>query len=133
MYVCIVYCYLICTTVVSEPKDVTVCKGEHEATFTCVLDGSISSNDVQWYRLLKDTGTTGMVDLDDDHIIIFTRTGNTLTSSLTVTNARLYTGYYWIRLPTDDVCNVSLTVLDAESTYVNRIYCNCMYIRIHFE
>ena len=110
-----------------------MCKGEQKITFTCVLDSSISSNDVQWYRLLKDTGTTGMVDPDNDHTPLFSRTENTLISSLTVTNAGQYTGYYWIKLPTDDVCNVSLTVLDAESMYVNRIHCNCMYIHIHFE
>ena len=115
MYIATVYCYLICTTVISEPKDVTVCKGKQNTTFTCVLDSSISSDDVQWYRLIKDTGTTGMVDPDVDHTTLFTCTENTLNSSLTVTNARQYTGYYWIRLPTDDVCNVSLTVLDAES------------------
>ena len=116
-YVCNVYCYLICATVISEPKDVTVCKGEQETTFTCVLDSNISSNNVQWYRLIKDTGTTVMVDPDDDHLIIFTRTGNALTSSLIVTNARQCAGYYWIRLPSVNVCNVSLTVLDAESMY----------------
>ena len=99
------------------------------------MDSSISSDDVQWYRLLTDTGTacTVMVDPDNDHTTLFARTENALTSSLTITNARQYAGYYWIRLPTDDVCNVSLTVLDAESMYVNRIHCNCMYIRIHFE
>ena len=96
-----------------------MCKGEQETTFSCELDSSISSSKVQWYRLIKDTGTTGMVDLgDDDHTHLFTRTGNTLTSSLTITNARIsHTGYYWIRLTTVNVCNVSLTVLDAESMY----------------
>ena len=116
MYVYTVYSYLTCTTVIKEPVDVTLCKGEQIAIFTCVLDGTINSNDVQWHRLIKDTGTTGMVNLSNDHYTTaFTRTGNTLTNSLTVTNARQYAGYYWITLPNDDVCNVSLTVLDAES------------------
>ena len=116
MYVCTVYCNLICTTVISKPKDVTVCKGEQKPTFSCVLDSNISSNDVEWYRLIiKDTGTTGKVYPDDDHITLFTCSENKLNSSLTVTNARQYTGYYWIRLPSVNVCNVSLTVLDKES------------------
>ena len=62
-----------------------------------------------------------MVDPDDDHITTSTDTGNTINSSLTITNAiKSYTGYYWVRLPSDDVCNVSITVL--EGVYV--CYCN---------
>ena len=102
-------------TVIREPDDVTIlCKGR-STTFTCVLDGSISSGDVQWYRILKDTGTTGIVDPNDYRITILAYSGYT-SSSLTITNTRKsYAGYYWIRLPSDDVCNVSLTVLDGES------------------
>ena len=47
-------------TVISEPDDITVCEGE-EAVFTCILDttnNNINSDDVQWYRLVKDTGIT---------------------------------------------------------------------------
>ena len=113
----LLYTYL-CITVISEPDDVTVCEGE-STTFTCVLDSSISSDDVQWYRLLKDTGTTEMIDPQDSNIHFTTSTiNNTLTSNLTITNAiKSYTGYYWIRLPSsDDVCNVSLTV--TTSMYV---------------
>ena len=96
------------TTVISEPDDVTVCEGR-STMFTCVLDSSISS-DVQWYRLIEDTGTTEMVDPQDSNIH-FT---NSTTSNLTITNAtKSYTGYYWVRLPFDDVCNVSLTVLTS--------------------
>ena len=95
-----------------------MCEGEL-TTFTCVLDSSISSDDVQWYRLLKNTSTTEMVDPDDEHVTVFNYTGNTLTSSLTITNAlRSYIGYYWVGLLSDDVCNVSLSVLDAESMYI---------------
>ena len=103
-------------TVISEPDDVTVCEGG-STTFTCVLqDNNISSNDVQWYRLLRDTGTSEMVDIMD----VLNHTNNSLTTSLTITNTiKSYTGYYWVRLPSDDVCNVSLTVLT--STYI------CMY------
>ena len=88
--------------VISEPHDVTVCEGR-STTFSCVLDSSITSDDVQWYSFIKDTSTTSMVDQQ--------RVSNTLTSSFTITDARIsHTGYYWVRLPSDDVCNVSLTV-----------------------
>ena len=103
--------------VISEPEDVTICEGK-EAVFSCVLNrnSNISIEDIQWYRLIQDTSTTEMINPDGGNIAIYTHTGNTLTSSLTITNARKsYTGYYWIRLPSDDVCNVSLTV--GTSTY----------------
>ena len=103
------YCCKIFITVISEPDDDTICEGR-ATTFTCVLNSSISSGDVQWYRLVGDTGTTVMVDPDDDQSI--TVSTHTINSSLTITNARIsHTGYYWIRLQSDDVCNVSLTVL----------------------
>ena len=107
-------CISIFSTVISEPDDVTVCEGR-SATFTCVLDSSISSDDVQWYRLLKDTGTTEMVDPQGSNIHLTTSTiNNAISSSLTITNAiKSYTGYYWIRLSSDDVCNVSLTVVTS--------------------
>ena len=76
------------------------------------MDSSISSDDVQWYRLIMDNSTTVMVDPQDSNIY-FTNstTNNTLTSSLTITNAvKSYTGYYWVRLPSVNVCNVSFTV-----------------------
>ena len=99
------------TIVISEPDDVTICEGG-STTFTCVVNSSISSDDVQWYRLIMDTSTTVMVDPQDSNIQFTTSTtNNILTSSLTITNAvKSYTGYYWVRLPSDDVCNVSLTV-----------------------
>ena len=103
------------TIVISEPDDVTICEGG-STIFTCVLDSSISSDDVQWYRLIMDTSTTVMVDPQDSNIQFTTSTtNNTSTSSLTITNAvKSYTGYYWVRLPSDDdVCNVSLTVVTS--------------------
>ena len=117
MYICT---YVICfySTVISEPADVTVCEGR-STSFTCVLNSSIGSNDVQWYRLLKDTGITEMADPKGSNIHLTTSTiNNTLTSNLTITNAiESYTGYYWIRLPSDDVCNVSLTVATSMCMY----------------
>ena len=105
------YVFLL-VTVTRQPDDVTICKGG-STTFTCVLDGSISSDDVQWYRLIMDNSTTVMVDQQDSNIQFNTSTtNNTLNSSLTITNAvKSYTGYYWVRLPSDyDICNVSLIV-----------------------
>ena len=70
-----------------------------------------------------------MVDPDDDQsITISTHTGNTINSSLTIINAtKSYTGYYWVRLPFGDVCNVSLIIL--ESVYV----CYCYKLITYFE
>ena len=99
------------TIVVREPNDTTICEGE-ETTLTCLLtttDSSIHSSDVQWYRLLEDTGTTEMVDQNDITIAI---SDNNLSTTLTITNARIsHTGYYWVGIPSFDVCNVSLTVV----------------------
>ena len=112
---------LISTTVISKPDDVTVCEGR-STTFTCVLNSSISSDDVQWYRLVKDTSTTVMID-PDEHFTISTHTRNTTNSSLMITNAiKYYTGYYWVGTSSVNVCNASLTV--TASTYVERIYYN---------
>ena len=105
----------ISTTVISEPDDVTVYEGRSKI-LTCVLNSNIGG-DVQWYRYIMDTGTTVMVDQYDDQI------GNTLTSSLTITNAeKFYTGYYWVKLPSgDNVCNTSVTVIEGTCMYVNSI------------
>ena len=107
--------YFISTTVISKPDDVTVCEGKEEAVLTCVLNitnNNINSDDVQWYRLVKDTGITEMVDQQGSNIHFTTSTiNNTLTSQLTITSAvRSHTGYYWVGTPSFNVCNVSLTV-----------------------
>ena len=83
--------------------------------FTCVLNttnNNINSSDVQWYRLVKDTGITEMVDQQDGNIHFTTSTiNNTLTSQLTITNAvKSHTGYYWVGTPSSNVCNASLIV-----------------------
>ena len=105
----------VATVVLSPPNDVTICEGRR-AVFTCkftTTDTNISIDDVQWYRLMKDTSTTVMVESQDSNIHLSTSNiNNTLTSSLTITSTtKSYAGYYWVRLPSDDdVCNVSLTV-----------------------
>ena len=105
---------LFFTIVISEPDDVTVCEGK-EVVFTCVLNttnNNINSGNVQWYRLVKDTGITEMVDQQDSNIHFTTSTiNNTLTSQLNITSAEIsHTGYYWVGTPSFKVCNVSLTV-----------------------
>ena len=96
--------------------------------FTCVLNSSIRSDDVQWYRFIKDTSTTVMVDTDGDNINFVTNTDeDTTSSSLTITNViKSYAGYFWVGTPSLNVCNASLTILT--STYVCKKLRMCMYI-----
>ena len=112
MYICSYM--LISAAVISEPDDVTVCEGR-STTFTCVLNSSISSGDAQWYRMLKDTGTTGRVNTwRDDMLVVPLTINNSFTTTLHIFNARIsYTGYYWVSSPVGDVCNVSFTVLTS--------------------
>ena len=108
---------------ISEPDDVTKCEGR-EAVFSCVLsrNSSIHSEDIQWFRLMQNTGTTEMINSSEENIAIVTHTGNTVNSSLTITNVRQsYTGYYWVRLPSYDVCNVSLTVTTSMHMLINDV------------
>ena len=104
----------ISTTVIRKSDDVTICEGKG-VTFSCMLnttDASLNNTDVQWYRFIPDTNTAKMVDPQGNSFHFTTSTiNNTLTSNLTITNARRsHTGYYWVRLPSGDVCNVSLTL-----------------------
>ena len=102
------------STVIDEPDDVTVCEGR-EVVLTCVLNSNIRSDDVQWYRLIKDTGATEMVDPDGANINFVTDTiGNATRSSLTISNViKSYTGYFWVVTPSLNVCNASLIVLPS--------------------
>ena len=106
------------TIVLSQPDDVTICEGRG-AVFTCVLNNSTSSDDVQWYRFIKDTSTTEMVDPNGENINFLTHTNGSTNSLLTITNARKsYTGYFWVRTPSLNVCNASLTVETSMFVYV---------------
>ena len=104
---------------ISQPDDVTICEGKG-AVFTCVLNSNIRSDDVQWYRFIKDTSTTERVDPNGGNINFLTSTiGSTTSSSLTITNVRKsYTGYFWVGTPSLNVCNASLTVLTSAYVYV---------------
>ena len=108
---------------ISEPDDVTVCEGEG-AVFTCILNSNIRSDDVQWYRFIKDTSTTETVNPNGENINFLTRTnGSTINSSLNITNAiKSYTGYFWVGTPSLIICNASLTV--TASMYV------CSYVDV---
>ena len=102
----------ISTTVISQPDDATICEGEG-AVFTCVLNSNIRSDDVQWYRFIKDTSITVMVDPNGENINFLNQTsGNTTSTSLTITNAIIsFTGYFWVETSSLNFCNTSLTVL----------------------
>ena len=85
--------------------------------FTCVLEANISnsnikSDDLRWYRLIKDTSTEEGVNQSSNIHFTTSTINSTWTINLTISNAiTSYTGYYWVRLPPDDdVCNVSVTV-----------------------
>ena len=111
----------ISTTVISEPDDATICDGEG-AVFTCVLNSNISSDDVQWYRFIKDTSTAVMVD-PNITITIMNQTTESTNSSLTITNAiKSYTGYFWVGTPSRNVCNASLTVGTSMLVYYVATY-----------
>ena len=122
MYECS-YTQCFSATVISEPDNVTIiCEGK-STLFTCVLDSSISRDDVQWYRLLKDTGTTERIGRLNDFTVVPIANNNSFTTRLYIFNAiKSYTGYYWVRLSSDNVCSVSLTV--TTSMYIH----NIMYI-----
>ena len=106
------------TVVIGEPDNVTVCEGR-SATFTCVLDSSITSGDLQWYRLLKDSNSSEMVAQGNNIYFTNFTINNILNTTLNITNAiKSYTGYYWVGTTSLNVCNVSLTVATSMYVYV---------------
>ena len=130
------YTYDFCLyTVISEPDDVTVCEGTASTTLSCILNGSITSDDVQWYRLVKDTNTTqNVLAAGDDFVDVPVADQNKLTTTLYIFNAtKSYTGYYWVRLPSDDVCNTSFTVsigMFALHVCMHNCVYYCTYIHV---
>ena len=114
---------------ISEPYDVTICEGKSK-NITCTLNkigGKIDLMEVQWYRFIKDASKKERVYPSGGNISFIRSTINntTVTTSLTITNAKIsYTGYYWVGPLdnyTDDCKNISLTV--TTSTYVYAICC----------
>ena len=98
---------------ITEPDDAIECEGE-EVVFTCELNSNIEDDDVQWYGFMKNTSTTKLIPAGDN-IAVRTHTGNTISSTLTITDTRKsYAGYYWVGTPSFNVCNVSLTVTTSK-------------------
>ena len=99
------------TTVISEPDDVIVCEGR-STTFTCVLNGSISSDDVQWYRLINNTSTTERVEHhESDTSVVSVSNQSNFTTTVYITNTiKSYAGFYWVGTLLFNVCSASLTV-----------------------
>ena len=133
------YTYDFCLyTVISEPGDVTVCEGTASALLSCVLNGNISSDDVQWYRLVKGTNTAQRVsNAGDDFVDVPIPSQNSLTTTVYIFNVRKsFTGYYWVRLPLGSVCNTSFTVVTGMFglncyTYICIIVYNTVRTYIH--
>ena len=103
--------------VISQPDDVTICEG-NGAVSTCIFESNERIYDVQWYRSIKDTSITEMVDPNGENINFLadtSATGNTTNSTLIITNARKsYSGYFWVGTPFLNVCNASLTVTTSK-------------------
>ena len=98
---------------------ITTCQG-WQVVYTCELNSNIRSDDVQWYRFIKDTSTTVMVDPNGANINVNT-SGDTI---LTVANAqKSYDGYYWVAVGSEIFCNASFTT--TTSMYV------CMRIKFY--
>ena len=77
-------------------------------------DSNIKEDDVRWYRFIKDNNNTMKEINQQDGNMTHTSTtiNDALLISLTITNAiKSYTGYYWVRISSNNVCNVSLTVI----------------------
>ena len=77
---------------------------------------NITSDDVQWYRLIKNTSTTVMVVSNGGNFNIMNHSNESITSSsLTITNViKSYTGYFWVGTSSLNVCNASLTVTTSK-------------------
>ena len=91
------------------------------------MNGSIDSDDVEWYRLVKGTKTVRRIlNARDDFIDVPIPSQNSFTTILYIYNARKpFTGYYWVRSPLGDVCNTSFTVSTGMFALHVRI-CNCV-------
>ena len=128
--VCINTYLYISAVVISAPNDATVCNGG-STILTCVLDKNyrnISSDNVQWYRIIMGTNVFESVDQQGSNIHFTTSTTNsTLTTTLTITNAiKSYAGDYFVGTPYYSVCYASLTV----TTSMYTIYCS-QHLSIH--
>ena len=97
---------------ISQPDDVTTCEGRG-VVFTCVLNSNIRSDDVQWYRFIKDTSTTEVVNPNGGNINFRTNINknNNTDSSLTLSNtSKSDNGFFWVQAQSRTFCNASLIV-----------------------
>ena len=103
---------------ISQLHNVTICEDGSKA-FKCTFNSSINSSDVHWYRLIMDTGTTERVNQSSDIHLTTSTINNTLNeTSLNITKARKsHTGYYWVKLPSDDICS-NISIIVTTSMYV---------------
>ena len=127
----IMFVFTAITRVTNQPDGLTTiitCEGR-QAEYTCVLNSNIRSDDVQWYRFIKDTSATVMVNQHGTNISFANANGNTI---LTITNAqKSYNGYFWVEADSQIFCNASFTA--TTSTYVNKVLsynyvCICIYV-----
>ena len=113
-FIMIMFTFTDVTRVINELDGlttITTCQG-WQVVYTCELDSN--SDDVQWYRFIKDTNTTVMVVSNGANINFVSTNGNTI---LTVTNAqKSHNGYYWVAVGSEIFCNASFTT--TTSMYV---------------
>ena len=109
----------ISATVIQEPDDITLCEAD-QTHFTCEVNATnsnINHTDMQWYRFIYSTSTTERIvnSIENPDILSGTYMSDnnySIASVLHITNARQsYSGYYWVGIPSFNVCNVSLTVV----------------------
>ena len=63
-FIMIEFVFTTVTRVTNQPDGVTTiatCEG-WRAEYTCVLNSNINSNEVRWYRYIRDTSTTVMLN-----------------------------------------------------------------------
>ena len=105
------YVTLITLIFITGPDEVIACKGGRVEYICEFFNTNISNNDVQWYRSIKDTGIVEKILMNSSISFITNTSENVLTTTLTINNTeRSHTGYYWVESPSDDVCNVSVTI-----------------------
>ena len=105
---------------ISQPDDGTICEGEG-AVFTCVLNGNITSDDVQWYRFIKDTSTTEMIDPNGENINFITRTNaslSTVNNGSAINNGSTVNNGSATPISNGNIIrNTSLTITNAIKSY----------------
>ena len=100
----------VCTSniVISHPRNVTICEGE-EAIFTCVLNVTITDHYVRWYLLRKDHDMP--IKIGSNNRISYSVINETTTTLIVHDAAITLAGFYWVKTPNFNACNVSLNVL----------------------